>query len=755
MRKLFLLILFLSLLIFSSRGVLLAAPAEPPPPTITPVLYPPYPTPTDGETEDKCSKINKGSVYPPNGECYPTVTAVESEIDSYPLTCVTPPEIDYREIYVGDSTPRTVDVIITHDLKEAQLGGFGPSLSVLSSSKNMDNIAKKYLFNGLFDKPYFAPQDKPIPREAYRTYWRYLTAVEQANIKADYLKKAGASTTKVYWRYVDDKGKTHETNAKELRNELPNCLKSFPVCPTFYKSYSKLSKSTKLKYDTLMPFDFDNVRGFLVLNGKISRENISYLDAIISGGLGEMGLLPSFTPDAFITPYTPLPTTGSESSLDKQVIEKGTLTSCPMPKKASGLPAPKTYPIQPFLTQTVKVNVTATEIDSSPAFCTCSSPSCSYIPCESYTTIKSCAVNGCDWAQATTTYELKGKAQGKPIGVLNNPKVNTITDAITGKSGGVVPSFYKMMTPNFSEIPEKKLISSSGITAMSNNENAKVYGSSVIYRENNQAQDAMHLLQNCWLIPGDQQSSSKCPEPKKKSCSGDPGETPPLDVSDPACTIKNNNLNLPQPLIDAIQKAAETFEVPPSLIMGLFYGEGAFNPGQPYLDAAFVEENLKACATLPGCDPTSGMIKNIVWMDDYNWEWAQEAVLELDPERTPDACNLLDGIFAWAKLIKSARNGSPAFAGKSCFGIPLNAGGGGSSSCVWDDSSVESAIRVWEFGTAYDTTYGCATKDNSCAVGGGVAANCPTGGDTCETISNRYSAPSHNACIWDIYQENK
>ena len=46
----------------------------------------------------------------------------------------------------------------------------------------------------------------------------------------------------------------------------------------------------------------------------------------------------------------------------------------------------------------------------------------------------------------------------------------------------------------------------------------------------------------------------------------------------------------------------------------------------------------------------------------------------------------------------------------------------------------------------------CMTIENGCAIGG-IAAACPAG-DTCETINNRYSSPSHNACVWDVAHGN-
>jgi hypothetical protein len=180
------------------------------------------------------------------------------------------------------------------------------------------------------------------------------------------------------------------------------------------------------------------------------------------------------------------------------------------------------------------------------------------------------------------------------------------------------------------------------------------------------------------------------------------------------------------------------------------YGEGAFNDPSVWTD-----ENVKnwslSCASMPNCNPTTFPAQGIASYLEVNWNPIKDAVKTIDPTRVPNPCNLLDTIFAIAKDLSRNQYGSPSFAGKSCFGIPLNSNSASSSSCNWTDSDYETAIRVWEFGTAYNETFTCATLLNSCATGGGASAACPNG-DTCETKNNRYgsSVPSHNACLWDV-----
>jgi hypothetical protein len=221
------------------------------------------------------------------------------------------------------------------------------------------------------------------------------------------------------------------------------------------------------------------------------------------------------------------------------------------------------------------------------------------------------------------------------------------------------------------------------------------------------------------------------------------------------CQLKNNTLGLPDNLIRAINAAAYAFKVPPSLIVGIIYGEGGFNPGSMFLNESDVETYLDGCASLPNCSPGGSEIKNIVSYSQSYWSEVGDAIKVLYPDREPNPCNLLDGIFALTKDLMQNQIGSPSFSGQKCFGINLVPGKAKlSPSCSWSDSAAETAIRVWEFGTGYTPTASCATKANSCLLGGGYAAQCPTGNDTCETIGNRYTQKSHNGCVWDIYKSN-
>lgn len=208
----------------------------------------------------------------------------------------------------------------------------------------------------------------------------------------------------------------------------------------------------------------------------------------------------------------------------------------------------------------------------------------------------------------------------------------------------------------------------------------------------------------------------------------------------------------PQSLLQIISAAAETYKVPPKLILGVMYGEGAFNPGR----YNWTDQNVKnwaTCEPLPNCSPGGNLINSIVPFYGVYWNNLATSILpdlqKIDPTKAQaDPCNLLDATFALAKDLHDDAGGSGDLTGKSCFGIQMSSTN--PTSCSWNNSQIETSIRVWEGGTAYDG--GCFTVKGSCISGGGTKALCPGGGDTCDTINNRYSGAdaSHNGCVFNV-----
>lgn len=209
----------------------------------------------------------------------------------------------------------------------------------------------------------------------------------------------------------------------------------------------------------------------------------------------------------------------------------------------------KTYPTNPITTQTVSVPVTSTNIDTIPNKCTCNYGDAycfMYGDCRMHSSSEQdclSSVYSCVFEEGQFVYELSGQATGKPVTVFNNPNIISLTDLVMGgkpvftNTSGytldaaakavlnlisekifnpVQPSFYKMFLPDYasSSASPKKLVAASSVTTTATpadpNATVSVTGSSSINRENNLAQDTMHLLQNCWFVPSEQQSSSKC-----------------------------------------------------------------------------------------------------------------------------------------------------------------------------------------------------------------------------------------------------
>lgn len=94
----------------------------------------------------------------------------------------------------------------------------------------------------------------------------------------------------------------------ELLTSLPHCLTNYPVCDNAVNLYHSLPSELKQKYDAFEPFDFDSVRGYIVMqhldyeSGKpsaiILRENLPYVLAV-DGILNDesFGVVSALSPD--------------------------------------------------------------------------------------------------------------------------------------------------------------------------------------------------------------------------------------------------------------------------------------------------------------------------------------------------------------------------------------------------------------------------------------------------------------------------
>ncbi len=224
------------------------------------------------------------------------------------------------------------------------------------------------------------------------------------------------------------------------------------------------------------------------------------------------------------------------------------------------------------------------------------------------------------------------------------------------------------------------------------------------------------------------------------------GELPKtLPKASGSCSLGNIGLNVPPALKDIVNAAAETYKTPPSLILGIMYGEGLFEKGR----FNWTDQNVKnwaTCQKVPNCHETGD--DNFMGFNGNDFANIAPHILpdlqKLDPnKKTLSQCNLMDAIYAEAWNLHDSADGGGGIP-STCFGI--NLGGSIPTSCAWDNGQYAAAIKIAENG--YEK--GCFTLKNSCLTGGGNSALCTNGVDGCETINNRYSGePSHFACIWD------
>lgn len=231
------------------------------------------------------------------------------------------------------------------------------------------------------------------------------------------------------------------------------------------------------------------------------------------------------------------------------------------------------------------------------------------------------------------------------------------------------------------------------------------------------------------------------------ACGDLPGGLPKASGS---CSLgSTGRVTIPNSFKVILGAAAQTYKVPPGLILGVMFGEGAFEGRYNWTDTNV--KNWASCERLPNCSPGGSTINSIVPFVGSNWTRLAGRILpdlrKIDPAKNrADPCNLLDATFALAKDLSTNKNGGGFGGLTSCLKIPLNTGSSKTNGCAWSPSDYETAIKVWENG--FEPS--CFTKEGSCATGGGEAAACPTGGDSCETLTNRYSRASHNACVWDV-----
>ncbi|MBU1200540.1 hypothetical protein KJ953_03315 [Patescibacteria group bacterium] len=472
--------------------------------------------------------------YRPGGNCEKeSPQPAHSKINDYPLSCIPSSNLTYTQTTNDpNQIPSQVTVTLNVDLTNAELGGFGPDSNTISTT-SPDILSQKYPFNALFDKP---PNTSPFnSRESFRTWWRLLSSLQQANAKAIYLTQADQNKiNNITYEFYNSQDKLKQWEIKKLYNKLPNCLRKSPVCSDFLEKYQNLNTDTQEAYDALMPFNFDNLKTFLVLDNSVITENIPFLNAINTGvNDPNTGLIYTLSPSWTQTDITNnIILINNKGENQQLLIDKADNFNCPaIPKdKLTHLPAPKTFPTPTYLTQqvtfkdlTVTKEQTGTESECKGAnYCI----GLNQTTCNSY--------SACTWiSKPKYQYTITGQGEGDPVVIFNHPFVKNIENSIV--SGNT--SLFKMLLPNFAQIPEERTIDApkSTFTASSPYPNSSVSvttsnGSSdmPIYRKTALIKDSLCQLQNMWLIPAGLQRNT--------DCSPEPTPTPPTSTGD-ICAI--------------------------------------------------------------------------------------------------------------------------------------------------------------------------------------------------------------------------
>jgi hypothetical protein len=214
-------------------------------------------------------------------------------------------------------------------------------------------------------------------------------------------------------------------------------------------------------------------------------------------------------------------------------------------------------------------------------------------------------------------YKVTGTGTGKALTVFNNPKTTDIKKTVVGNQE---TSLYNTLIPNDLLTPtptDKKINAPESTHAVINTEEVGSGGitnpNNSIIRENNLAQDTMHVIQNCWLVPGSQQSSSKCGQGiVAGTCDGTRfkeivGDSPTSPSSTALSYFETFILpNLTPEVLVAYSKGEEATGVPCEVLAGIHFEEGSNDPnkslqdGRPLSGMSLIDSAIRAGQELNG-----------------------------------------------------------------------------------------------------------------------------------------------------------
>lgn len=200
-------------------------------------------------------------------------------------------------------------------------------------------------------------------------------------------------------------------------------------------------------------------------------------------------------------------------------------------------------------------------------------------------------------------WSLTAIEDGKALTVLNNPKQSDIKKAVIEEDSF---SLYASLLP--SAVNKKKLTDASidaplarhfpsyvsdrkTAAAPTKNGQVKIFNpAEPINRINNQAQDNLHILQNCWTVPDGLQNSPRCKyelteATSSGTCNGEAfakitGVTDTAKPGSKAESLFSQVGDLSDEVLAAYAEAELQTGVPCEVLAGIHYREGSNNPSQ-------------------------------------------------------------------------------------------------------------------------------------------------------------------------------
>lgn len=264
----------------------------PPTPSISPT-----PSPTPGPPKipraplpEKCAEGT--GIFPPSSTCYNDVMETQKDPKNFEKTCIYQPVVQYSDTRFydsreqpftecgkgvfpgtgevgpgGDNPDCDVALLINTDVKEAELGSYGPSVPA-DDYYSSDFLAQNYLYNALFDRPLDLSDTN---REAYRTYWRLMPASNQANLRSFIMNMTNnGKLDNIKFNFKDKNGDPQDTSFQELYDALKKqiiffwhfpffrigCLVQYPVCPEYATAQETLIPDFVYIKDAIKDLDF-------------------------------------------------------------------------------------------------------------------------------------------------------------------------------------------------------------------------------------------------------------------------------------------------------------------------------------------------------------------------------------------------------------------------------------------------------------------------------------------------------------------